>query len=41
MDIPRLIHQVMSAHKIVKNPSLGDLLEADRYAREKAACFVK
>jgi 1-deoxy-D-xylulose-5-phosphate reductoisomerase len=36
MDIPETIRQVMESHQPVMNPSLHDLLEADRYAREKA-----
>ncbi|MCE1245405.1 MAG: 1-deoxy-D-xylulose-5-phosphate reductoisomerase [Firmicutes bacterium] len=37
MDIPRLIHKAMSTHRLIKNPALEDLLEADRFAREAAA----
>jgi 1-deoxy-D-xylulose-5-phosphate reductoisomerase len=36
MDIPGTIRQVMDNHKPVMNPELDDLLEADRYARNKA-----
>jgi 1-deoxy-D-xylulose-5-phosphate reductoisomerase len=36
MDIPGTIRQVMDNHQPVMNPELEDLLEADRYARNKA-----
>ena len=32
-DISRIIHKAMNSHKVVKNPDLGNLLEADREAR--------
>lgn len=35
-DIALIIHQAMNSHKIIKNPYLEDLLEADREARETA-----
>ncbi len=34
--IPQTIEKVMSQHRIIKNPGLQDLLDADRWAREEA-----
>ncbi len=34
--IPTLIRTVMDSHPVVSNPSLSDIIEADRWAREKA-----
>ena len=36
LEIAQLLKQVMSVHKIVKNPELSDIIEADRWAREEA-----
>ncbi len=33
-DIPAMIEKVMERHTVVKNPSLADILEADKWARE-------
>lgn len=33
LDIYRLINRVLSKHKVKKNPSLEDILEADKWAR--------
>ncbi|OQX28453.1 MAG: 1-deoxy-D-xylulose-5-phosphate reductoisomerase [Desulfobacteraceae bacterium IS3] len=33
-DIPAMIEKVMERHTIIRNPSLSDILEADRLARE-------
>ncbi len=35
LEIGDMIEQVMQSHTIVKNPALEDILEADRWAREK------
>jgi len=35
--IPEIINSVMESHSIVSGPELGDILEADRWAREKSA----
>ena len=34
LDIGELLAQTMQAHRLVKNPTLQDILEADRWARE-------
>ncbi|WP_027338729.1 1-deoxy-D-xylulose-5-phosphate reductoisomerase [Halonatronum saccharophilum] len=36
LDIPRVISKVMSVHHLVDSPSLDQILEADRWAREQA-----
>ena len=33
IDLPGIIEKVLNMHKIVKNPSLDDILQADRWAR--------
>jgi len=33
-DIPAMIEKIMERHTVVTNPSLSDILEADRWARE-------
>lgn len=35
MDIPRVIQKVLSVHKIIYHPSLGNILEADFWARRE------
>jgi len=40
-DIPRLIEGVLEKHKPVSNPSLDDILEADRWARQEADNLLK
>jgi 1-deoxy-D-xylulose-5-phosphate reductoisomerase len=35
-DIPALIEQVMQGHSVIDNPSLDDILSADKWARETA-----
>ena len=37
--IPRIIEAVMNKHKVVLAPTLGDLVDADREAREAARTF--
>ena len=39
-DIARTIERTLSAHKPIKAPQLGDILEADRWAREKSVSLV-
>jgi len=36
LDIPEIVHNVMSKHTLVKNPTLDDILESDIWAREMA-----
>jgi 1-deoxy-D-xylulose-5-phosphate reductoisomerase len=36
LDIPRNLERVLGEHKAVKSPSLEDILECDRWARERA-----
>ncbi len=36
LDIPRNLERVLAEHKPVKSPSLEDILECDRWARERA-----
>ncbi|TDX51893.1 1-deoxy-D-xylulose-5-phosphate reductoisomerase [Orenia marismortui] len=36
VDIPKIIKRVMSAHQVVDNPILEDILEADVWARKQA-----
>ena len=33
IDLPKIIEKVLNAHIIIKNPSLEDILQADRWAR--------
>lgn len=40
-DIPRLIEQVLEKHKPISKPSLDDILEADRWARQEADNLLK
>jgi 1-deoxy-D-xylulose-5-phosphate reductoisomerase len=35
LDIPRLIEKILDQHKVLKSPSLSQILEADRWVREK------
>ncbi|MEW6408065.1 MAG: 1-deoxy-D-xylulose-5-phosphate reductoisomerase [Patescibacteria group bacterium] len=35
LDIERINKQIMSQHKVVKNPKLNDILKADKWARKK------
>ncbi|MCX5693482.1 MAG: 1-deoxy-D-xylulose-5-phosphate reductoisomerase [Candidatus Omnitrophica bacterium] len=41
IDIPRLIEKVMGLHKSVKDPMLGDILEADKWARIKTKEMIR
>jgi 1-deoxy-D-xylulose-5-phosphate reductoisomerase len=36
LDIPRNLERVLSEHKPIKSPSLEDILECDRWARQRA-----
>ena len=36
-DIPKTIEKVMSKHRVIKEPSLDDLLAADHWARQEAS----
>jgi 1-deoxy-D-xylulose-5-phosphate reductoisomerase len=36
MDIPKIIEKVMKKHRVLPDPSLADLLEADAWARQQA-----
>lgn len=35
-DIPRIVEKVMGAHQLVQDPTLGQILAADSWAREEA-----
>jgi 1-deoxy-D-xylulose-5-phosphate reductoisomerase len=39
--IPMLVRKVLSAHKVKNNPSLEEILEADRWAREESKKFIQ
>lgn len=36
IDIPKVIEKVLGLHKGIRNPGLEDIMEADRWAREKS-----
>ncbi|MEK9149523.1 MAG: 1-deoxy-D-xylulose-5-phosphate reductoisomerase, partial [Candidatus Desantisbacteria bacterium] len=40
MGIPKLIEEVLSAHSIVDNPNIEDILKADKWARQKAKSLL-
>jgi 1-deoxy-D-xylulose-5-phosphate reductoisomerase len=40
VQIPEVIRQTMTRHTIVKTPDLSDILEADAWARKKAASLI-
>jgi 1-deoxy-D-xylulose-5-phosphate reductoisomerase len=40
-DIPRIIEETLSVHSVIGNPSLEQVLDADRWAREHAQGWVK
>jgi len=40
-DIPAMIEKVMERHTIIRNPSLSDILEADRLAREAVETHLR
>ena len=35
LDIQRLIRKMMDGHILIKNPALGDILEADKKTKEE------
>lgn len=39
--LPDIIKETMERHAVVKDPSLADILEADRWAREQAEHIIK
>jgi 1-deoxy-D-xylulose-5-phosphate reductoisomerase len=41
LTIHKVVEKVVLRHKIVKNPSLGDILETDRWARQEAWKILK
>ncbi|HDL60339.1 MAG TPA: 1-deoxy-D-xylulose-5-phosphate reductoisomerase [candidate division WOR-3 bacterium] len=41
LDIERVVFQTVEKHKIIYNPSLHDLLEADKWAREYANHLIQ
>ncbi len=41
MQIPEIIEKTMRMHEPVSNPSLSDIVEADRLAREQAEKFAE
>lgn len=41
VKIPEIIRETMERHTVVKDPSLADILEADRWAREQAEHIIK
>jgi 1-deoxy-D-xylulose-5-phosphate reductoisomerase len=40
-DIARVVSWTMDAHTVAANPDLGDIIDADRYARKKAADLIQ
>ncbi len=36
MDIPNTVNKVMNNHDVIKNPTIEDLIQADKYARRTA-----
>lgn len=41
LDIYKIIEKTMELHQVIKNPSLADILEADRWARDIAEKYSK
>jgi 1-deoxy-D-xylulose-5-phosphate reductoisomerase len=41
MDMPNIIKRVLSSHQIQRNPSLEDILNADRWARNQAKQHIE
>jgi 1-deoxy-D-xylulose-5-phosphate reductoisomerase len=39
--IPLLVRKVLSSHKLKESPSLEDILEADRWAKEESWKFIQ
>jgi 1-deoxy-D-xylulose-5-phosphate reductoisomerase len=40
-DIARIVSLTMDAHTVAANPNLGDIIDADRLARKKAADLIR
>jgi 1-deoxy-D-xylulose-5-phosphate reductoisomerase len=40
-DIPKVIEEVMKSHTVNINPSLNDIIEVDKWAREKATTIAE
>jgi 1-deoxy-D-xylulose-5-phosphate reductoisomerase len=41
MDMPNIIKRVLSSHQVQRNPSLEDILNADRWARNQAKQHIE
>lgn len=41
LDIPRIIQEVMNRHRVIENPTLQEIEEADRWARKEVIHLVK
>jgi len=40
VSIPKVIAKVLKKHRVISNPSLGDILQADAWAREEALDII-
>ena len=40
-DIPKIIERILSLHKNIKTPKLEDILEVDKWAKEKTVALLK
>jgi 1-deoxy-D-xylulose-5-phosphate reductoisomerase len=41
VDLPKIIEKVLSAHEAIDRPSLDDIMEADRWARQKTREIIE
>jgi 1-deoxy-D-xylulose-5-phosphate reductoisomerase len=41
IKIPQIIEETMEHHSVVADPTLGDILEADQWARKQAEDLIK
>lgn len=41
MAMPRIISKVMDSHKKISRPSLADIIESDKWAKDKAYTFIR
>jgi len=41
VDLPKIIEKVLSRHKVIKNPSLDDILQADSWARQETEKMIE
>jgi 1-deoxy-D-xylulose-5-phosphate reductoisomerase len=41
LSIPKVIEKVLDRHRIVRNPGLNDILEADNWARQEAYKIIR